>query len=70
MKDGNQLPYHRGEGMAVSSTDYGTFVVHVGTLAEVAGAMAGKPATAIIAWYYDAGATKTTAIVKKTLDAT
>lgn len=56
--------------MGVSTTDYGTFQVHVGTVAEVGAALAGKPATAIIAVYYDSGSSKTTAWVKKTLDAT
>lgn len=39
--------------MPVTTTDYGTFKTHTGTLAEVAGAMKGIPATHIISVFYD-----------------
>ncbi|MHA1773849.1 MAG: hypothetical protein ACTSXO_06950 [Candidatus Heimdallarchaeota archaeon] len=50
--------------MAVSTTDYGSFKVHVGTLAEVAGAIKGEPANKIKAFYYDSGQAKTVAVVE------
>jgi len=53
--------------MVVATTDYGTFKTHVGTVAEVAGAMKGVPATHIMAVYYDSGSSKTTAWVKSSV---
>ena len=49
--------------MVVSTTDYGNLVTHEGTLAEVMGALKGKPASSIINVFYNG--TNTTAVAKK-----
>ena len=39
--------------LTVATTDYGSFRTHTGTLAEVAGAMKGRPASSIISVFYN-----------------
>lgn len=50
--------------MAVATVGYGNFTTHVGTLAEVMGALKGKSQDSVLAFYYDAGTSKTTAVVR------
>lgn len=50
--------------MAVETKNYGTFKTHAGTLAEVAAAVAGTPASRL-QWFYDSTATEVTCIEGK-----
>jgi len=50
--------------MVLTTVDYGTFKTHTGALTEVAGAIKGEPANKIKAFYYDSGASLTTAVVE------
>ena len=50
--------------MAVTTVKYGNFTTHVGALAEVMAAIKGQPHSMVLTVYYDAGTSKTTAVVK------
>jgi len=50
--------------MTVETIDYGTFKTHAGTLAEVAAAVAGRPADHL-QWFYDYTASEVTCIEKR-----
>lgn len=50
--------------MTVATVKYGNYTTYVGTLAEVMGAIRGLPHSALLNVYYDAGTSKTTAVVK------
>lgn len=50
--------------MAVDTTKYGNYITHVGTLAEVMGALNGKNPSIIISVFYDSNTSKVNAIVK------
>ena len=48
--------------MAVSTTSYGAWVTHEGTLAEVMGEVLGKPKNYLMFLEYDAGNSKYAAV--------